>query len=199
MGTRSGERSRAAVDQRRPRSRGPRARRARSRSATPCTPSAPTRRARRGSARASCRRSTRRVASGSTTMTGLIQSNAVTEPAVAGGALLDSSGRVAGIVMTPVERPADDHRADPAREPGRRRPAGRRLRRPRVARPGRQDHASAGSWSSPRSRPADRRQQAGIEVGDVDRQRRLPADHDDGRPAWPRREATGPASASTST
>ena len=43
-----------------------------------------------------------RVASGSTTMTGLIQSNALTEPAVAGGALLDSSGRVAGIVMTPV-------------------------------------------------------------------------------------------------
>jgi S1-C subfamily serine protease len=35
-------------------------------------------------------------------MTGLIQSNALTEPAVAGGALLDSSGRVAGIVMTPV-------------------------------------------------------------------------------------------------
>jgi S1-C subfamily serine protease len=43
-----------------------------------------------------------RVADGSTTMTGLIQSNALTEPAVAGGALLDSSGRVAGIVMTPL-------------------------------------------------------------------------------------------------
>jgi putative serine protease PepD len=43
-----------------------------------------------------------RVASGGTTMTGLIQSNALTEPAVAGGALLDSSGRVTGIVMTPV-------------------------------------------------------------------------------------------------
>jgi putative serine protease PepD len=43
-----------------------------------------------------------RVANGGTTMTGLIQSNALTEPAVAGGALLDSSGRVAGIVMTPV-------------------------------------------------------------------------------------------------
>jgi S1-C subfamily serine protease len=44
-----------------------------------------------------------RVADGSTTMTGLIQSNAFTEPAVAGGALLDSSGRVAGIVMTPLK------------------------------------------------------------------------------------------------
>jgi putative serine protease PepD len=43
-----------------------------------------------------------RVASGSTTMTGLIQSNAFTEPAVAGGALIDASGRVAGIVMTPA-------------------------------------------------------------------------------------------------
>jgi len=42
-----------------------------------------------------------RVASGGTTMTGLIESNALTEPAVAGGALVDSSGRVAGIVMTP--------------------------------------------------------------------------------------------------
>jgi putative serine protease PepD len=42
-----------------------------------------------------------RVASGGTTMTGLIESNALTAPAVAGGALLDSSGRVAGIVMTP--------------------------------------------------------------------------------------------------
>jgi S1-C subfamily serine protease len=66
-----------------------------------------------------------RVADGSTTMTGLIQSNAVTEPAIAGGALLDSSGRVAGIVMTPLDgqlttivpirlasRVADDLRAD---------------------------------------------------------------------------------------
>jgi putative serine protease PepD len=44
-----------------------------------------------------------RVASGGTTMIGLIQSNALTEPTVAGGALLDSSGQVAGIVMTPVD------------------------------------------------------------------------------------------------
>jgi S1-C subfamily serine protease len=44
-----------------------------------------------------------RVANGSTTMTGLIQSSAATEPAVAGGALLDASGRVAGIVMTPLQ------------------------------------------------------------------------------------------------
>ncbi len=43
-----------------------------------------------------------RVASGGTTMTGLIQSNAFTEPAVAGGALVDATGRVAGIVMTPA-------------------------------------------------------------------------------------------------
>jgi S1-C subfamily serine protease len=44
-----------------------------------------------------------RVATSSTTMSGLIESNALTEPAVAGGALLDADGRVAGILMTPVE------------------------------------------------------------------------------------------------
>ena len=43
-----------------------------------------------------------RVASDGTTMTGLVESNALTEPAVAGGALLDASGRVAGIVMSAV-------------------------------------------------------------------------------------------------
>ncbi|HEY5011498.1 MAG TPA: trypsin-like peptidase domain-containing protein [Acidimicrobiia bacterium] len=43
-----------------------------------------------------------RVAGDGTTMSGLIETNAVTEPAVAGGALLDSQGRVAGILMTPV-------------------------------------------------------------------------------------------------
>jgi putative serine protease PepD len=40
---------------------------------------------------------------GSTTMGGLIESNALTEPATAGGALLDADGRVAGILMTPVK------------------------------------------------------------------------------------------------
>ncbi|MDQ1534220.1 MAG: hypothetical protein QOF28_1981, partial [Actinomycetota bacterium] len=44
-----------------------------------------------------------RVATSSTTMCGLIESNALTEPAVAGGALLDADGRVAGILMTPVD------------------------------------------------------------------------------------------------
>ncbi len=43
-----------------------------------------------------------RVASDGTTMTGLVETNALTESAVAGGALLDSQGRVAGILMTPV-------------------------------------------------------------------------------------------------
>jgi S1-C subfamily serine protease len=43
-----------------------------------------------------------RVAGGGTTMSGLIESNALTEPAIAGGALLDAEGRVAGILMTPV-------------------------------------------------------------------------------------------------
>jgi S1-C subfamily serine protease len=43
-----------------------------------------------------------RVASDGTTMTGLIESTALTEPAVAGGALVDESGRVVGIVMMPV-------------------------------------------------------------------------------------------------
>jgi putative serine protease PepD len=43
-----------------------------------------------------------RLASDGTTMTGLIESDAVTEPAVAGGALVDAAGRVAGIVMTPT-------------------------------------------------------------------------------------------------
>jgi S1-C subfamily serine protease len=42
------------------------------------------------------------VAGGGTTMSGLIESNALTEPVVAGGALLDGEGRVAGILMTPV-------------------------------------------------------------------------------------------------
>jgi S1-C subfamily serine protease len=43
-----------------------------------------------------------RVAGGGTTMSGLIESNALTVPALAGGALLDSQGRVAGILMTAV-------------------------------------------------------------------------------------------------
>src|SRR5258707_997317 len=43
-----------------------------------------------------------RVASDGTTMSGLIESNALAEPAIAGGALLDAEGRVAGILMTPV-------------------------------------------------------------------------------------------------
>lgn len=43
-----------------------------------------------------------RVATKTTTMSGLIESNALTEPAVAGGALLDEDGRVAGILMTTV-------------------------------------------------------------------------------------------------
>lgn len=43
-----------------------------------------------------------RVASDGTTMSGIIESNALTEPAIAGGALLDAAGRVAGILMTPV-------------------------------------------------------------------------------------------------
>jgi S1-C subfamily serine protease len=42
------------------------------------------------------------VASGGTTMTGLIESNALIQPWVAGGALLDVHGRVVGILMTPV-------------------------------------------------------------------------------------------------
>ena len=44
-----------------------------------------------------------KVATNATTMTGLIETNALTEPAVAGGALLDAKGRVAGILMTPVD------------------------------------------------------------------------------------------------
>ena len=44
-----------------------------------------------------------KVATVATTMTGLIETNALTEPAVAGGALLDAKGRVAGILMTPID------------------------------------------------------------------------------------------------
>jgi S1-C subfamily serine protease len=43
-----------------------------------------------------------RVASDGTTMSGLIESNVPAALAVAGGALLDRQGRVAGILMTPV-------------------------------------------------------------------------------------------------
>ena len=43
-----------------------------------------------------------RVASDGTTMSGLIESNALTDPRVAGGALLDPQGRVVGILMTSV-------------------------------------------------------------------------------------------------
>ncbi|MDQ1466345.1 MAG: putative serine protease PepD [Actinomycetota bacterium] len=42
------------------------------------------------------------VANDGPTMSGLIETNAVTEPALAGGALLDSRGRVVGIIMTTV-------------------------------------------------------------------------------------------------
>jgi putative serine protease PepD len=43
-----------------------------------------------------------RVTAGGTTMSGLIEINSIAESFVAGGALLDSGGRVAGILMTPV-------------------------------------------------------------------------------------------------
>ena len=44
-----------------------------------------------------------KVAINPTTMTGLIETNALTEPFVAGGALVDAHGRVAGILLTPVD------------------------------------------------------------------------------------------------
>ena len=99
-----------------------------------------------------------KVASNATTMSGLIESNAVTEPAVAGGALLDSQGRVAGILMTPV----DGHPATvavPIRFASRVADgsARRRPRRPRLVGPGRQGHRTAGGWSSRPSPPAARR------------------------------------------
>jgi S1-C subfamily serine protease len=43
-----------------------------------------------------------RVAGQGTTMTGLIESNALTDSSVAGGALLDAAGGVTGIVISPV-------------------------------------------------------------------------------------------------
>jgi len=45
---------------------------------------------------------TGRIASAGTTMSGLIEISSVAEPNAAGGALLDSRGRVVGILMTPV-------------------------------------------------------------------------------------------------
>ena len=139
-----------------------------------------------------------KVASNATTMTGLIESNALTEPAVAGGALLDAEGRVAGILMTPVERSSGDRRgADPIRQPRRRRAARRRPRRPRLARP-RGKASATGRWSSPLWPPADRRQKAGIEVGDivVNADSQPIATMDDLMAAA---RGTGPATASSST
>jgi S1-C subfamily serine protease len=47
-----------------------------------------------------------RVTGDGTTMSGLIEINSIAESFAAGGALLDSGGRVAGILMTPVTGPA---------------------------------------------------------------------------------------------